>query len=127
MLAAAAIARVESDISAIDFAALIRPGDRVLVGQGGAEALTLTRQLVAQKDRIGPYEVFLGPLYSDTFTPEKCVGMRFAAYGAFGRAASLSGSNGLEIVRQPYGALTQSFASGALSRRPLPLRSPNLP
>jgi acyl-CoA hydrolase len=114
MLAAAAIARVESDISAIDFAALIRPGDRVLVGQGGAEALTLTRQLVAQKDSIGPFEVFLGPLYSDTFTPEKCAGMRFGAYGAFGRAASLSRSNGLEIIRQPYGALTQSFASGAL-------------
>jgi acyl-CoA hydrolase len=114
MLAAAAIARVESDVSSLDFAAIIRPGDRVLVGQGGAEALTLTQQLVAQRDRIGPFEIFLGPLYSNTFAPEKCAGIKFSAYGAFGRAASLSRSNGLEIVRQPYSALAQSFASGAL-------------
>jgi acyl-CoA hydrolase len=114
MLAAAAIARVESDVSSLDFAAIVRPGDRVLVGQGGAEALTLTQQLVAQKDRIGPFEIFLGPLYSNTFAPEKCAGIKFSAYGAFGRAASLSRSNGLEIVRQPYSVLTQSFASGAL-------------
>jgi acyl-CoA hydrolase len=114
MLAAAAMARVENDVGAVDFASLIRPGDRVLVGQGGAEALTLTQQIVAQKDRIGPFEVFLGPLYSDKFAPEKSAGIRFSAYGAFGRAASLSRGNGLEIVRQPYSALTQGFASGAL-------------
>ncbi len=108
------MAHVEPDVSAVDFAAIIRPGDRVLVGQGGAEALTLTQELVAQKDRIGPFEVFLGPLYSKTFTPEKCAGIKFAAYGAFGRAAALSRSNGLEIVRQPYSVLEQSFASGEL-------------
>jgi acyl-CoA hydrolase len=114
MLAAAAIARVEPDVSAVDFAAIIRPGDRVLVGQGASEPLTLTQQLVAQKDRIGPFEVFLGPLYSNTFAPEKCAGIKFAAYGAFGRAAPLSRSNGLEIVRLPYSALTEAFASGTL-------------
>src|ERR1700744_3774358 len=107
MLAAAAMARVEPDVSALDFATIVRPGDRVLVGQGGAEALTLTRQLIAQKDRIGSFEIFLGPLYSKTFAPEQCAGIKFAAYGAFGRAAALSRSNGLEIVRQPYCALAE--------------------
>jgi acyl-CoA hydrolase len=114
MIAAAAMTRVEPDVGAIDFATIVRPGDRVLVGQGGAEALTLTRQLIAQKDRIGSFEIFLGPLYSKTFAPEKCAGIKFAAYGAFGRAAALSRSNGLEIVRQPYSALGEAFASGAL-------------
>ena len=114
MQAAAAIARVERDIGSVDFAAIVRPGDRVLVGQGAAEPLTLTRQLVAQKDRIGRFEIFLGPLHSDTFSSEKTAGIRFSSYGAIGRAASLSRSGRLDIVRQPYSALAEAFASGAL-------------
>jgi acyl-CoA hydrolase len=114
MQAAAAIARLERDIGSVDFATIVRPGDRVLVGQGAAEPLTLTRQLVAQKDRIGPFEIFLGPLYSDTFAAERTTGIRFSSYGAIGRAASLSRSGRLDIVRQPYGALAEAFGSSAL-------------
>jgi acyl-CoA hydrolase len=114
MQAAAAMARVERDIGSVDFAAIVRPGDRVLVGQGAAEALTLTRQLIAQKDRIGAFEIFLGPLYSDTFAAEKAAGIRFFSYGAIARAASLSRGGRLDIVRQPYSALAEAFASGAL-------------
>ena len=114
MQAAAAIARVERDIGSVDFAASVRPGDRVLVGQGAAEPLTLTRQLVAQKDRIGPFEIFLGPLHSDTFAAAKIAGIRFSSYGAIGRAASLSRGGRLDIVRHPYSALAEAFASGAL-------------
>ena len=114
MQAAAAIAHIERDIGSVDFAAIVRPGDRVLVGQGAAEPLTLTRRLVAQKDRIGRFEIFLGPLHSDTFSSEKTAGIRFSSYGAIGRAASLSRSGRLDIVRQPYSALAEAFASGAL-------------
>lgn len=114
MQAAAATARVERDIGSVDFATIVRPGDRVLVGQGAAEPLTLTRQLVAQKDRIGPFEIFLGPLHSDTFAAERTAGIRFSSYGAIGRAASLSRSGRLDIVREPYSALAEAFASGAL-------------
>jgi acyl-CoA hydrolase len=133
MQAAAAIARVERDIGSVDFATIVRPGDRVLVGQGAAEPLTLTKQLVAQKDRIGPFEIFLGPLHSDTFATEKTAGIRFSSYGAIGRAASLSRSGRLDIVRQPYNALAEAFASGALKAdvvliqlaAPLPGRPPS--
>ena len=133
MQAAAAIARVERDIGSVDFATIVRPGDRVLVGQGAAEPLTLTKQLVAQKDRIGPFEIFLGPLHSDTFATEKTAGIRFSSYGAIGRAASLSRSGRLDIVRQPYSALAEAFASGALKANvvliqlaaPLPGRPPS--
>ena len=113
MEAAAATARVERDIGSVNFATFVRPGDRVLVGQGAAEPLTLTKQLVAQKDRIGPFEIFLGPLHSDTFATEKTAGIRFSSYGAIGRAASLSRSGRLDIVRKPYSALAEAFASGA--------------
>jgi acyl-CoA hydrolase len=133
MQAAAAIARVERDIGSVDFATIVRPGDRVLVGQGAAEPLTLTRQLVAQKDRIGPFEIFFGPLHSDTFATEKTAGIRFSSYGAIGRAAALSRSGRLDIVREAYGALAEAFASGALKAdvvliqlaAPLPGRPPS--
>jgi acyl-CoA hydrolase len=133
MQAAAARVRVERDIGSVDFAAIVRPGDRVLVGQGAAEPLTLTRQLVAQKDRIGPFEIFLGPLHSDTFAAAKIAGIRFSSYGAIGRAASLSRNGRLDIVRQPYSALAEAFASGALKAdvvliqlaAPLPGRAPS--
>ena len=133
MQAAAEIARVERDIGSVDFATIVRPGDRVLVGQGAAEPLTLTRQLVAQKDRIGPFEIFFGPLHSDTFATEKTAGIRFSSYGAIGRADSLSRSGRLDIVREPYGALAEAFASGALKAdvvliqlaAPLPGRPPS--
>src|SRR5262249_56168108 len=111
---AAARGRGKGQIGSVDFAAFARPGDRVLVGQGAAEPLTLTRQLVAQKDRIGAFEIFLGPLYSDTFAAEKTAGIRFSSYGAIGRTASLSRSGRLDIVRRPYSALAEAFASGAL-------------
>ena len=88
MQAAAAIGRIERDIRSVDFATIVRPGDRVLVGQGAAEPLTLTRQLVAQKDRIGPFEIFFGPLYSDSFAVEKTENIRFSSYGAIGRAVA---------------------------------------
>jgi acetyl-CoA hydrolase len=109
---AAATAPVKRDIGSVDFAAIVRPGDRVLVGQGAAEPLTLTQELVAQKDRIGPFEIFLGPLYSGTFAAEKTEGLRFSSYGAIGRAAALSRGGRLTIVREPYGKLAEAFASG---------------
>jgi acyl-CoA hydrolase len=133
MRAAAAMTRVEQDIGSVDFAAIVHAGDRVLVGQGAAEPLTLTRQLVAQKDRIGPFEIFLGPVHSDTFTADRTAGIRFSSYGAIGRAAALSRSGRLDIVRQPYGALAEAFAGGALKAdvvliqlaAPLPGRRPS--
>ena len=112
MQAAAAIGRIERDIRSVDFATIVRPGDRVLVGQGAAEPLTLTRQLVAQKDRIGPFEIFLGPLYSDSFAVEKTEGIQFSSYGAIGRAAAHARGGRLDIVREPYLSLAEAFASG---------------
>ena len=133
MQAAGAMTRVEQDIGSVDFASIVRAGDHVVVGQGAAEPLTLTRQLVAQKDRIGPFEIFLGPVYSDTFAAERTVGIRFSSYGAIGRASALSRSGRLDVARQPYGALGAAFTGGALKAdvvliqlaAPLPGRRPS--
>ena len=97
-----ALARIERDIGSVDFATIVRPGDRVVVGQGAAEPLTLTQQLVAQKERIGPFEIFLGPLYSDTFAAEKTEGIRFSSYGAIWRTARVNIDYHIEAGRHYY-------------------------
>jgi acyl-CoA hydrolase len=133
MRAATTIACAETDISVLDFAAIVRAGDRVICGQGGAEPTTLTRRLIAQKDQIGPFEIFLGPLYSETFALERTAGIRFSGYGAIGRAAALSRAGRLEIVRRPYKALADDFTDGVQKANvvliqlaaPLPGRGPS--
>ena len=76
------------EADALDLAGLIRPGDRIVVGQGTAEPLTLTEALVAQRHSIGPVTVFLGAVFSGTFTPERTDGMAFQGYGGIGGAAA---------------------------------------
>lgn len=98
----------------LDLARHVRPGDRVVVGQGTAEPLTLTERLVAQKDRLRDVEIFLGPTFSDTFAPERTDGLRFAAYGGMGRTARLARAGRLAILPWHYGALARGFADGRL-------------
>lgn len=90
----------------IDLSAILRPGDRVVCGQGTSEALTLTRALAAQAHGIS---LFVGPLYSDTFAD--CTGIDFVSYGAIGRAAALPR---LDILPMPYSQLGPAFADGRL-------------
>jgi acyl-CoA hydrolase len=101
------------DADTLDFAALVRPGDHVLCGQGAAEPLTLTSRLVAAADAIGAVEVFVGPLFSDTFAAAGA-GMRFASYGAMGRSAVLWKAGRLDVIPIHYSVLDAAFASGRM-------------
>src|ERR1700730_13214624 len=65
----------------LDLARFIRAGDRIVVGQGCAEARTLTEALVAQRAAIGRARVFLGPSFAGTFRPEHGDHLGFTAYG----------------------------------------------
>jgi acyl-CoA hydrolase len=99
----------------LDWTKLVRPGERVLVGQAMAEPLTLTASLVAQRARIGEFEIFLGVTYSDSFPPEGTDGIRFGGYGAIGPAAvALARAGRLDPLPWHYGALSAAFADGRL-------------
>jgi acyl-CoA hydrolase len=98
----------------LDLAGLVRPGDVVLCGQGTAEPLTLTRRLVAQRDAIGPFTCFLGVCFSDTFTPERSLGMSFRAYGAVGTNAALSRAGRLDVLPWHYSRIERAFGCGEL-------------
>jgi len=97
----------------IDLSPFIRPGDRIVCGQGTAEALTLTRALAAQAATLGPLSLFVGPLYADTFAD--CAGIDFVSYGAIGKAAALARAGRLDILPMPYSRLGPGFADGRLA------------
>lgn len=90
----------------VDLSAIVRPGDRVVCGQGTAEALTLTRALAALDPRVS---LFVGPLFSDTFA--QATAIDFVSYGAIGKAAALAR---LDILPMPYSQLGDAFADGRL-------------
>jgi acyl-CoA hydrolase len=99
-------------IDELDLTGVIRPGDSIIFSQGTGEPRTLTERLVAQKDELPPFEVFLGVQFSDTFHPERTAGISFSGYGAIGRAAALAKAGRLNVIPSHYGSLSQAFARG---------------
>lgn len=108
----AALPRQLIDAETLDFASIIRPGDRIVCGQAAAEPLTLTDVLVAQTHRLPPVSMFLGPVYSRTFSSEQTGNIAFSSYGAMGQTAALAARGRLGIVAIPYSRLCSEYASG---------------
>lgn len=94
----------------LDYGALLRPGGRVLAGQGTAEPLTLTRRLVAAPP---PFEVpvFLGPMWSDVWRGAVPDGLRLESYGTFGTAARLAQAGRLAVYPMHLTALAGAMGT----------------
>lgn len=97
---------------ALNFASIVRPGDRIVCGQAAAEPLTLTEALIAQKNNLPPFSMFLGPVYSQTFAPERTEGIALSSYGAMGNSLALAARGRLELVPLPYSQLCAEYESG---------------
>ncbi len=97
--------------AALDWRALLRPGERVVCGQAAAEPLTLTRKLLAEWDDR-PLCLFLGATMSRTFNGPVPAGMRFAAYGAMGHNGQLADRGLLDTIACHYSDLGALFANG---------------
>lgn len=106
----------DAPIAATGFALapLLRAGDHIVCGQVTAEPLTLTRKLLAEAGDQLPLQLFLGATLSDTFGGPLPAGLRFLAYGAMGRNASLVDRGLLDVLPEPYGTLPGLFARGVL-------------
>ncbi|MBI5265058.1 MAG: acetyl-CoA hydrolase/transferase family protein [Bradyrhizobium sp.] len=98
--------------TSIDFADIIRPGDVVVCGQATAEPRTLTRALVEQADRLPPFTLVIGPVFSDTFAPEGVAGIAFLSYGVIGNSRALARAGRLEVIPSNYSAFCADFAAG---------------
>lgn len=105
-----------SAISAKDLnlAPFIGAGSRILVGQGTAEPLTLTRAFMQQAEQLPACSLFIGPTFSDTYSQEAPAHISFESYGAIGTSAKLARAGRLNIYAEHFSNLAQDFASGAL-------------
>ncbi|MGX9389468.1 acetyl-CoA hydrolase/transferase family protein [Nitrobacteraceae bacterium UC4446_H13] len=96
----------------LDYASLIRAGDVVVCGQATAEPRTLTETVIAQKDRLPPFSIMVGPLFTNTFAPDRTAGIEFLSYGVIGNARALAKVGRLEVITSNYSAFSADFASG---------------
>ena len=102
------------DPSRLDMAAFVRPGDTVVVGQGCAEPLTLTRALVAQRAAYRGARVLLCTVISDTFSPEHADALRFAATGIASGSRGLAASGVVDVIPVHYGDIERLIDDGTL-------------
>lgn len=100
--------------NALDFSAIVRPGDTVMWGQADAEPLPLTRTLMAQRHAIGDFNAFLGITYSDALKAEHADCIRFSGYAGTGGNRALVQAGKLDILPCHYSHLHQLIASGRL-------------
>lgn len=103
-----------AQIEDIDFPSLLRPGDRIVVGQALSEPLTLTRRLMASRRVPAGCTAFLGPVYSDTFSTPPPDGLSFESYGAIGKVAALARAGQVDVMPLHYSALSRGFGDGSL-------------
>lgn len=105
----------EIELESLDLAALIRPGDHVVVGNGGGEPLTLVEQLAAQRHEIGHANVFIGGgCFSGILLPEHADALRFTSYGAFAHGRRLAKAGVLRIIPLRISNLPSMFRDGGI-------------
>ncbi|VTU25457.1 Succinyl-CoA:coenzyme A transferase [Variovorax sp. PBS-H4] len=104
---------IETDLEALDFSALLRPGDRVAWGQAAAEPVPLTRALMQQRHRIGGrFSVFMGATWSDTLDPTFADVVDFQAYCGSGANRLLADAGVLDVLSCHYSDLPVALGAG---------------
>ncbi len=97
-----------------DLLRFIRAGDTVTWGEGTAEPLPLTRELVRSRADIGPITVFVLTSLSDTLQPEHGDVFTFAGLGPAGTNRHLSRAIGFETYPIHLSALPGFIANGTI-------------
>lgn len=89
----------------LDFASLMRAGDRVCWGQAAAEPLPLTQRLMTQRGRIGSFGAFIGISIGDTADPVYADRVRFTSFCGTGNNRKLAAAGALDILPVHYSDL----------------------
>ncbi len=106
---------IKLSLDNLDFAEFVKPGDTVTWGQASSEPLSLTEELVAQRTRIGHFNVMVGLSLSATLSPEYRDQISVISYGALGTNARLQAAGALQILPCNYSAIPQLIASKRLA------------
>lgn len=105
--------RIDS-IEALDFSVLMRAGDTVVWGQVCAEPTALTERLLAQRGRIGRFQVFMGYRVSQTLQPEHADSVHMLALNAGGANRTLARAGLLDMIPMHVSQVESAIGSGLL-------------
>jgi len=98
----------------LDFARYVRAGDTVIWGQACGEPTTLSRALLAQRHRIGTFDIFMGSCFSDTIQAAHADTVRFFGIGGVGSNRRLTKAEAIQIVPTHISSLDQHIGSGVI-------------
>ena len=96
---------------AIDWAAWVRAGDRVVCSHMTAEPVALLRSLATANPHVGQFHVFLGVPFSDV-SAAFAVDTTFTTFGGMGSAGALARSHAVQVSMAHYSQCGLAFASG---------------
>jgi acyl-CoA hydrolase len=99
----------------LDLARIIRDGDHIVWGSGTGEPVSLIKQFLEQRHRIGRTSVFLGGIsYTDTLKPEHADVVRFSGFGAMARLRGFCRAGALRVIPCHLSALCGYLDSGII-------------
>lgn len=100
--------------NAVDFSALLRPGDGVWWSQAGAEPEPLVNLLLEQAAAIGELRAFCGLTWNKRLAGDIPAGLSVVSYGGLGQLRSLSKDGLLDVVPCHYSSIPRMFERGQL-------------
>ena len=100
------------ELAELDLVAVLRPTDRVIWGQGGAEPLKLIGALVAQRSAYSGIRVFLTISFAEVLQPEHSDHIRFEGLGGLGSNARLCRDGLLDVYPTHFGSFCRDIAAG---------------
>ncbi|QFG26156.1 acetyl-CoA hydrolase/transferase family protein [Actinomadura sp. WMMB 499] len=86
------------DAPDLDLADVLRPGDRIVIGQACGEPTTLIEALIQQGRGIGGLSAFIATSFSGLFTPEATESFELSSMGAIGALRSLTKAHRLTVI-----------------------------
>jgi acyl-CoA hydrolase len=86
------------DAANLDLGHVLKPGDRIVMGQACGEPTTLVEALIAQAPGVGGLSVFIATSFSGLFTPEAADGFALSSMGAIGALRSLTAAGKLAVI-----------------------------
>lgn len=105
----------EIALDELDLAAIIRPGDHIVWGQGAGEPSTLVEKLLEQRHSIGHASIFLGGVRSRrTLRPEHADVLTFSSIGAIGNLRALANAGVLRVIPTHLSQLPGYFTQGVI-------------
>jgi acyl-CoA hydrolase len=90
--------KIIDDVRDLDLAQVLRPGDRIVMGQACGEPTTLVEALTEQGAGVGGLSAFIATSFSGLLTPTATDAFALSSMGAIGALRSLTRAHRLSVI-----------------------------